>query len=794
MADREKRAKDDRTIDPSTFEVLSAVNAVQFFYVFVRGVCGSLFYLIDRSAALLAGATSWIVVSCIWFFFLLMKTLLWRVVGTFVFVFYRIPKFVLSTLYRIILFIVHSFSNVFEDCTTAVVTLPSTILDVAHTTRSSFTFPVGWIRRMSAFVGIALLFTLPIPAFHSFQFLHDVRADTESVSIDGLALLEQGKEALALSDFGMAAEFFGKAEEKFNTAEQTLFTVPGGVRSAVSFLPIAGQKVDDGQRLIQIGRDAARAGSIVTGIAARAAEKNTDPSHFFTVLVDSRESIDKAFHYLADADTHASRIHTVNIPEQYRERFTTLREQLHSVVSTANQFLPSSDVIVRMMGSGVKRRYLVVFQNNTELRPTGGFIGSYALVDVLNGQLVNVEIPAGGSYDLQGSLSQHIQSPFPLHIVNPSWQFQDSNWFPDFPTSAKKMIWFYEKSGGPTVDGVIALNASFFQRMLGIIGSVDMSSYGKELTADNFFLETQKSVELEYDKKLNRPKQFIADLLPKTLEKIGTLDASKRSEFIFALITAAGMRDIQIFMREEKEEDILKNYGVTGEMRASPLDYFSLVQANVGGGKGEGVIDEDVQRRTVFMADGTIEAHVTIHRDHRGKVGDPFGGTRNISYIRMYFPVGTRSISANGFSMPDQALFKPPLEGYTVDETLRSVEGVPTLDPASGMIATSEYGKAVFAQWMTVEPQQESTAEAVFVLPFTVSDIPKDRDGNRLYSLLIQRQSGATTKIFTSRFESEGSVRLVGSSPENGSLENNTLTHILDPFDHDEVIGITLNH
>ncbi len=827
--DKQECAHAQNTIDPDVFGVLSTVNAVQFFGVLLRGtilsaeasvlflgrvgisllgaiffvlrygalglgfVFGGVLHILDRVAYGIAYALSWTFTSVLWTIFFIVKLMVWRVWGTFVFVCYRIPKYIIVSLYRATRYIFYSFGSVIDGFTTALATVPSVVLDTASQTRESFSFPAGGVKRLAVFVGIALLFILPFPAIHSFQFLNDVRADTERTSIEGLSLLMEGKEALMRGEFDKAAPIFAKSEDQFTQALNTISIVPGGVRSAAYAVPGPGQKIGDGERLIMIGKDAAHAGVIATNIAMKISQNSADPQALFLTVSKELEHGDEVFRALKDADNLASHINPNNIPDDYRSRFDALTAQLHALVQAADQVLPYRGELLRMFGSDVKRRYLIVFQNNTELRPTGGFIGSYALADVLNGKLMNIEIPGGGSYDLQGSLSARVQSPFPLHVVNPSWQFQDSNWFADFPTSAKKMIWFYEKSGGPTVDGVIALNASFFQNLLGVIGSVDMPSYGKSLTPDNFMLETQKAVELEYDKQENRPKQFIADLFPKTLEKMGAMPPEKRVAFMTEVIAACLSRDIQIYMRDEREESVLQQFGVTGEMRASSLDYFSVIQANVGGGKGEGVIDENIERRTVFKSDGHIEVRITMNRKHQGKVGDPFGGTRNISYVRFYVPKGTKSISAAGFSLPDQSLFKPSLEGYALDDTLREVEGVPTLDPATGMVATTEYGKSVFAHWMILEPQEESTAEAVFLLPFTVSDMPRNREGEYLYSLLVQRQSGSPTKSFTSIFQSEKGVTFSASTPQDSSLKNNELTRISAPFLHDEVVGLTLH-
>ena len=86
-------------------------------------------------------------------------------------------------------------------------------------------------------------------------------------------------------------------------------------------------------------------------------------------------------------------------------------------------------------------------------------------------------MPPGGVYDLQGNLEVLLSSPEPLHILNANWQMQDANWFFDFPTSAKKLMWFYEKSGGPTVDGVIAINSNILPKLLAITGPIELSEF-----------------------------------------------------------------------------------------------------------------------------------------------------------------------------------------------------------------------------------------------------------------------------------------------------------------------------
>jgi len=91
-----------------------------------------------------------------------------------------------------------------------------------------------------------------------------------------------------------------------------------------------------------------------------------------------------------------------------------------------------------------------------------------------------------------------VKAPEPLWLVNPLWHFWDANWWPDWPTTAKNLMWFYEKSGGSTVDGVVTFTPTVVEKLLDITGPIDMSEeYGVIIDSNNFWETTQKIVEHE---------------------------------------------------------------------------------------------------------------------------------------------------------------------------------------------------------------------------------------------------------------------------------------------------------
>src|SRR3989344_28805 len=97
------------------------------------------------------------------------------------------------------------------------------------------------------------------------------------------------------------------------------------------------------------------------------------------------------------------------------------------------------------------KKYLILFQNPSELRPTGGFPGTYGVVTFKDGKLQDLKVD--DVYNLDGQLQELIVPPIQLQHITPNWGMRDANWFIDFPTSARKITAFYKKESGYEVDG-----------------------------------------------------------------------------------------------------------------------------------------------------------------------------------------------------------------------------------------------------------------------------------------------------------------------------------------------------
>lgn len=156
---------------------------------------------------------------------------------------------------------------------------------------------------------------------------------------------------------------------------------------------------------------------------------------------------------------------------------TKLKNQVNSATSLA-KLLPLIFPPDRQVN------YLVLIQDDNELRPTGGYINTYSLFTFTGNKLENIK--TASALQLDNSFAGAVSPPPVLStlIGDSVWKFSDSNYYPDFPLSAAQTAWFYEKESSIKVDGVIAINLSLVQNYLKHTGSLTLID-GREVNADN---------------------------------------------------------------------------------------------------------------------------------------------------------------------------------------------------------------------------------------------------------------------------------------------------------------------
>lgn len=558
--------------------------------------------------------------------------------------------------------------------------------------------------------------------------------------------LENAKADIEKLDFASAAKHFTLAYSNFSNAGKNLNLLSSAFTSFMGGIPGLG-KLKSAQSLVAAGENIAQAGESLS-LAADQLSKTNFVAYFglngkqerpLTDFIGSfRDSLIFVQKKVGLANTLLAEVDSQVIPEEKRVSFLDFKEKLPLFEQFLNGALDYSDFLLELVGQSGPKKYLVLFQNNTELRATGGFIGSYALVDFNRGFLRSFEVK--DVYDTDGQAKKNIIPPKELQHITPVWGMRDANWFVNFPDSAEKVMEMYtENDGGPAVDGVLTITPAIITKILAVVGPIELDEYGKTMTSENFLAETQE--EVEYGPNRQNPKQILVDFAPKFLEKLSDLDKEKWTEIFKILSEGAMQKHILAYFKNSEMEKVALISGFGGEIKKTDQDYLSVIHTNIKGSKSDAVTDNSYILKSDFKEEG-LEHSLSIIRKHRGgKSSLGFYNRTNYDYVRVLVPKGSKLLDISGHSSVN---FSPVTDygnggGFIIDSDLEEYEnGQIQIKP--GVTQWPEGDKTVFGFWLNVKPGETEKVVLKYQTPVSTQD--------DVYSLLVQKQPGTLEDFF----------------------------------------------
>ncbi|MFA6105488.1 MAG: DUF4012 domain-containing protein [Patescibacteria group bacterium] len=673
--------------------------------------------------------------------------------------------------------------------------------------RENFKFVTAKLVPSRLAMATVLIFTLalviPGPLQGYFESLAQTKDTITENSTAGFMALQESATALKSANLTSAELATTAALSKFNNALETLTTKHTVLQSVVKVVPFLGGQIIGRERILLAGEQIALGNSyLLSGLKAIENNSGQPVTDKLNTLVEALRLANPNYKQAAE---NLSAVDENILPFEYRQQFVDFRKLFVGLVPDFERITGLNDTLQEIFGGKGLRRYILVFQNPAELRPTGGFMGSFAVLDIKDGKIINLDVPAGGTYDLQGQLSEYIIPPLPLTINNKRWEFQDANWFPDFPASAKKILWFYNHSRNVTADGVITINATVLEKILSIIGPVTDSSRNLTLTSSTALTAIQTVVETGSEKQINKPKQILADLAPQIISLIQNSTGKNLLPLLGSLEEALEEKEIQAYFTDTAVQKQILTSGWAGAIIDSGknTDYLLVVNTNLQGQKSDARIKQTISHQAVVDDEGNVIDTVSISREHIGEPTEQFYGSVNVDFMRIYVPEGSTLISANGFSWPDEKNFRAPENWYKVDSNLSQIEQEVGIEQNSGTRITNEFGKTAFGNWVVTEPGKISRIDISYRLPFKVSPnsstsdtvwkkIMSSFDEQTVhYQLVVQKQSGITSN-FESQIIFPASWQPDWVSGDNVSLARNGLNIISSPLLRDSVWGILM--
>lgn len=372
-------------------------------------------------------------------------------------------------------------------------------------------------------------------------------------------------------------------------------------------------------------------------------------------------------------------------------------------VRRAKKFL---DALIPWLEADEDRKVAIFFSNTSEMRPGGGFLGSYAEVTIRGGSIRDITVRDINEADRL--MKRKIVPPKPLQAIVSRWRAADANWFFDFPTSAAKTLDFLGSSdlyrGKTPFAGAVAISPRVVGDILAATGPIGLKG-GKKISTENFLLSIQEEVQEGQAERDPAPKRILGELLPEIIEALKRLPAGRG--FIQAFSEWIAEKDVLIYFRDPSFQSFFEAYDASGKMLGSEReadDYLAFASANIGGAKTDLVMKQRIVLESRVLVDGGVENRLSIFRTHTGAEKDEWWyRSPNHAYIKVFVPGGTRLFDAQGGATRKLSArvygpeYETDAEVQAVEASGRELAGYP------GIETFTESGKTVFATWAKTE-------------------------------------------------------------------------------------------
>ncbi|OGY88350.1 MAG: hypothetical protein A2233_01225 [Candidatus Kerfeldbacteria bacterium RIFOXYA2_FULL_38_24] len=616
-------------------------------------------------------------------------------------------------------------------------------------TKSGF-FSSALFRPLISFVILSLIFILPATVRATFSQSSNLENSLTASAEEALGHLQNALASMEDFDFPAATEEFQTAQQQFTLAQNQVNEINGLVRVIAPYFPGQGKVFASGVHLLNAGQELSLAGGQIAKALQEISQaditqlaKDQD-NKLTSLLVVAEAGLAPAMQNMEKADQELQAVSLASIPEDKRPFVAQAQKSLPQINNALQEGTNSIEFLLGFLGHNNPQRHLVLFANNREIRPGGGFIGSLGLFDVADGQVSVVSIPGGGIYDIAGQVLTKSVAPQPLQLINANWNIQDANWFPHYPACAQKIEKFLEdNNNGVSVDIVESINPDVVEKLLEITGPLDMQKdYGLVISADNFYEVVQAQAEKKFEED-PQSKRLIADMTPLLFDQLfkKAEDPQQLLRLLTVLKEALDKKDIVIYANDPHLQEMLSHRNWSGEIMNTDRDYLHINVANIGGGKTDKVIDNTAKITTTIADDGSVIDQVSFERVHKGKAGDPLTGLDNFSFVRFYLPLGSEILSTQGFEQPDPQLFHKPDPSDAIDADLQNISGDISLNPQTNVYSNTEFNKQVVGGWIITEVGGSSSVTITYQLPFKIETGKLFKSSDH-YSFFLQKQPG----------------------------------------------------
>jgi len=383
---------------------------------------------------------------------------------------------------------------------------------------------------------------------------------------------------------------------------------------------------------------------------------------------------------------------SIAISQEQAYRLAFLTKKLSSIVPLGSTVVlidalaSFSSQLPQLLGDGADSNFVLLFLNNYELRPGGGFIGSLGFVTLRDYTITRFEIQ--DVYEIDGQITTHHEPHYAVrkYLNQPNEFLRDSNFSPDFSVGAKKAIQHLSRvpAYSKPYMAVIGITTTAFEKLLSLTGPIQLADYNTTITSSNFFTTTQRKIETEFfpgSKQKRLILQSLGNIMRQRIEQLSYLD-------IFEYIRGSvRTKDLVFFTSNNPLQNLFVLLDAAGIQKSGPNDWIMPVDANVGVNKIDALINKTMELQ--LLRQGAFLTHTFKSTYTNSITADALEKEIYRNYFQLY--------------VPNRALIKKVI--------------LNNKDVTREVIITQEIQNAVLGLYFEVPPASSATISVTYILP-----------------------------------------------------------------------------
>ena len=447
---------------------------------------------------------------------------------------------------------------------------------------------------------------------------------------------------------------------------------------------------------------------------------------------------------LADALAYRAKIDVERLSPKTRP----LLEQIDPYLPLFQDGMDLLNAIPKIMGAAEfgPQTYLIILQNEDELRATGGFITAVATVTIDQGEIIAFKVE--DSYAADDLSKIYPRAPWQVqeYMVLGYLLLRDSNWSPDFRVSARWMEHLYAYYSAHSVDGVIAIDQEVIRSLLAVVGPLEIEGAPDPITAKNVVTFMRSSKDQFGDGSAQR-KAFMGLLAMALLEKIQAGTDVSWQALGRVIIRALDERHIQVQMDEPAIAALLAARGWDGAVKPGQGDFLMVVDSNLGFNKVNAAAQTEIEYQVDISKPVAPSARLTlVHRNPTKGDAPCLPGPNQVDrdyveliarcywdYVRVYTLADTNLLAASPHYTPRNWM----LAGRAVPRRVDILDN-------TGVVEENPEGIQTYGTLLVVPQSEERQTRFDFELPPGV--VTAEAEGTWRYQLYVRKQAG-TLKV-----------------------------------------------